>query len=115
MFNVGIGEIFVILLVCLVVFGPERLPEMARRAGRLIGQLQLLTQSALDQLKEQAGDEVGLPDLRVGSLRSQARDYLRELMDIDAQVEWPRTRTGEERLGEETVPLLPKPGVASIP
>jgi sec-independent protein translocase protein TatB len=86
MFNVGIGEIFVILLVCLVVFGPERLPEMARRAGRLIGQLQLLTQSALDQLKEQAGDEVGLPDLRVGSLRSQARDYLRELMDIDAQV-----------------------------
>jgi Sec-independent protein translocase protein TatA len=31
MFNVGIGEVFVILLVCLVVFGPERLPEMATR------------------------------------------------------------------------------------
>lgn len=86
MFNVGIGEIFVILLVCLVVFGPERLPEMARRAGRLIGQLQLLTQGALDQLKQEAGDELGLPDLRVGSLRVQARDYLRELLDIDAQM-----------------------------
>jgi sec-independent protein translocase protein TatB len=86
MFNVGIGEIFVILLVCLVVFGPERLPEMARKAGRLIGQLQLLTQGALDQLKEEAGDELNLPDLRVGSLRAQARDYLRELMDIDAQM-----------------------------
>jgi sec-independent protein translocase protein TatB len=86
MFNVGIGEIFVILLVCLVVFGPERLPEMARKAGRLIGQLQLLTQGVLDQLKEAAGDELNLPDLRVGSLRAQARDYLRELMDIDAQM-----------------------------
>jgi len=86
MFNVGIGEIFVILLVCLVVFGPERLPEMARQTGRLIGQLQLLTQSALDQLKDQAGPGLNLPDLRVGSLGGQARDYLRELMDIDEQM-----------------------------
>ena len=86
MFNVGIGEIFVILLVCLVVFGPERLPEMTRKAGRLIGQLQLMTQRVLDQVKEEAGDELNLPDLRVGSLRAQARDYLRELMDIDAQM-----------------------------
>jgi sec-independent protein translocase protein TatB len=36
MFNVGIGEIVVIVLVCLVVFGPERLPQMARQAGRLL-------------------------------------------------------------------------------
>lgn len=71
-------------LVCLVVFGPERLPEMARHTGRLIGQL--LTQSALDQLKDQAGPELNLPDLRVGSLGGQARDYPRELMDIDEQM-----------------------------
>lgn len=87
MFNVGIGEIFVILLVCLVVFGPERLPELARQAGRLIGQLQVLTQGMLDQLKEEAElKDLNLPDLRVGSLRAQAHDYLRELMDIDGQM-----------------------------
>jgi sec-independent protein translocase protein TatB len=44
MFNVGIGEIFAILVVCLVLFGPERLPELARQAGRLLGQFQLLVQ-----------------------------------------------------------------------
>jgi TatA/E family protein of Tat protein translocase len=86
MFNVGIGEILVILLVCLVVFGPEQLPETARQAGRLIGQLQLLTQDALDRLNEQAGNDLNLPDLRVGWLRALARDYLRELLDIDAQL-----------------------------
>jgi sec-independent protein translocase protein TatB len=87
MFNVGIGEIFVILLVCLVVFGPERLPEMARQAGRLIGQFRLMIQGALDQLNEEAElKDLNLPDLRVGSLRAQARDYLRELMDIDGQM-----------------------------
>src|SRR6266498_3514776 len=86
-FNVGIGEIAVIVLVCLVVFGPERLPQMARQIGRFLGQLRLTTQSALDQLKQEADlKDVNLPDLRVGSLRAQARDYVRELLDIEGQM-----------------------------
>jgi sec-independent protein translocase protein TatB len=86
-FNVGIGEIAVIVLVCLVVFGPERLPQMARQTGRFLGQLRLMTQGALDQLKQEADlKDINLPDLRVGSLRSQARDYVRELLDIEGQM-----------------------------
>ena len=87
MFNVGIGEIAVIVVVCLVVFGPERVPQIARQIGRFLGQLRLTTQNALDQLKEEADlKDVSLPDLRVGSLRSQARDYVRELLDIEGQM-----------------------------
>ncbi len=87
MFNVGIGEIAIIVLVCLVVFGPERLPQIARQIGRFLGQLRLTTQGALDQLKQEADlKDVNLPDLRVGSLRSQARDYVRELLDIEGQM-----------------------------
>jgi sec-independent protein translocase protein TatB len=86
-FNVGIGEIAVIVLVCLVVFGPERLPQIARQIGRFLGQLRLTTQNALDQLKQEADlKDVNLPDLRVGSLRAQARDYVRELLDIEGQM-----------------------------
>ena len=87
MFNVGIGEIAVIVLVCLVVFGPERLPQMARQVGRFLGQLRLTTQNALDQLKQEADlKDINLPDLRVGSLRSQARGYVRDLLDIEGQM-----------------------------
>jgi sec-independent protein translocase protein TatB len=87
LFNVGIGEIAVIVLVCLVVFGPDRLPQMARQVGRFLGQLRLTTQSALDQLKNEADlKDINLPDLRVGSLRSQARDYVRELLDVEGQM-----------------------------
>jgi sec-independent protein translocase protein TatB len=86
-FNVGIGEIAVIVLVCLIVFGPERLPQIARQIGRFLGQLRLTTQGALDQLKQEADlKDVNLPDLRVGSLRAQARDYVRELLDIEGQM-----------------------------
>src|SRR5215211_122411 len=81
MFNVGLGEIVAIVLVTMLLFGPERLPEMARQAGRFLGRLRLTTQDALDHLKD-----LNLPDLRIGSLRSQARDYVRELMDIEGQM-----------------------------
>ena len=87
MFNVGLGEILAIVLVTMLLFGPERLPEMARQAGRYLGRLRLTTQDALDQLKDEADlKDLNLPDLRIGSLRSQARDYVRELMDVEGQM-----------------------------
>ena len=87
MFNVGIGEIGVIVLVCLIVFGPERLPQMARQLGRFLGQVRLMTQGALDQLKQEADlKDINIPDLKVGTLRTQARDYVRELLDIEGQM-----------------------------
>jgi sec-independent protein translocase protein TatB len=86
-FNVGLGEIIAIVLVVLLLFGPERLPEMARQIGRFLGRLRLTTQEALDQLKDEADiKDLNLPDLRIGSLRSQARDYVRELMDVEGQM-----------------------------
>ena len=87
MFNVGLGEIVAIVLVTMLLFGPERLPEMARQAGRFLGRLRLTTQDALDQLKDETDlKDLNLPDLRIGSLRSHARDYVRELMDIEGQM-----------------------------
>ena len=87
MFNVGLGEIVAIVLVTMLLFGPEKLPEMARQAGRFLGRLRLTTQDALDQLKDEADlKDLNLPDLRIGSLRSQARDYVHELMDVEGQM-----------------------------
>jgi sec-independent protein translocase protein TatB len=108
-FNVGIGEILVIVVVCLMVFGPERLPEVARQLGRALGKLRITTQSALDQIRDEANlQELNLPDLRVGSLRSQARDYVRELMDIEGQMEELRKATdaaGDDAPTGQDVPL----------
>src|ERR1044072_6202298 len=96
MFNVGLGEIVAIVLVTMLLFGPEKLPEMARQAGRFLGRLRLTTQDALDQLKDETDlKDLNLPDLRIGSLRSQARDYVRELMDIEGQMAGPARGQGQ--------------------
>lgn len=37
--SIGAPEILVILVVALIVLGPERLPEAARQVGRFVGEL----------------------------------------------------------------------------
>jgi Tat protein translocase TatB subunit len=39
MFNVGGGELLVIMLVALIVLGPQRLPEAARTVGRVVSEV----------------------------------------------------------------------------
>ncbi len=38
MFDIGLGELFLCFVVALVVLGPERLPKVARMAGKWTGQ-----------------------------------------------------------------------------
>ncbi|HNS49655.1 MAG TPA: twin-arginine translocase TatA/TatE family subunit [Anaerolineae bacterium] len=38
--NIGLTEIIVIFLLALIVFGPERLPEIARKIGAVVHDLQ---------------------------------------------------------------------------
>ena len=52
--SIGYGELFVIGLVALIVFGPQRLPEMARKVGGYVRQLR----SAAAEIKEGLDAEV---------------------------------------------------------
>ncbi len=37
MFDIGFSELFMVLVIALIVVGPERLPAVARKIGRFIG------------------------------------------------------------------------------
>lgn len=55
----GFWEIVALVVVALLVFGPEKLPELARNAGRTLGRLKQETNATLDELKRSADlDEV---------------------------------------------------------
>jgi len=50
-FNIGAPEMILILIVALIVFGPNRLPEIARQMGKFIRQFQSETNRAIEDLK----------------------------------------------------------------
>jgi TatA/E family protein of Tat protein translocase len=52
-FDVGLPELIVIFVVALLVFGPKRLPELAKALGKGMGELK----RALQDVKEQVGTE----------------------------------------------------------
>lgn len=64
LFNLGPFEIAVLVIVGLVVFGPERLPELAKDAARMIKTLRDLAQGARTQLRDELGPELADLDLR---------------------------------------------------
>ena len=64
MFNIGPLELIVLAFVGLVVLGPERVPGLARDAGRMIRTLRDLATGARTQLREELGPEFADVDLR---------------------------------------------------
>ena len=64
MFNIGPLELIVLGLVAIIVFGPERLPQLARDAAQMIRSLREVAQGARTQLREELGPEFADVDLR---------------------------------------------------
>lgn len=51
LFGIGFPQLMLIFVIGLIVFGPERLPGMARQAGRMINELRKLTQDARGEIQ----------------------------------------------------------------
>ena len=49
MFGIGASEMVVIALIFLLIFGPSKMPEMARDIGKFIGQ----ARGAIDEFKDE--------------------------------------------------------------
>ena len=101
MFGVGLPELAVILVVAVVVFGPDRLPEFARQAGRLVRQVRQFTQAARDDIRSELGPEFA--DFEITDLdpRRAVRKYIQDAWeDTDDE----STRAGQRPLADNELP-----------
>lgn len=78
----GPQELLVIAVVALLVFGPDRLPEVARNAAKVINRLRSETSRSVDELKRAAELEGLDREWRdVGAELRGTRDELRGVGD----------------------------------
>lgn len=57
MLDVNGWEFILLIVIAVVVLGPERLPEYAAKLGRLVRQVRGMAEGAKGQLREQMGPE----------------------------------------------------------
>ena len=68
LFGIGFGELLFLAILALIVFGPKRIPEVARTIGRLARQFRQAAGEAEKEVR-QLIDEVQPPGGQGGSVR----------------------------------------------
>ena len=83
MMGIGFAEFLMIGVVALVVFGPDRLPEFARQAGRMVRQVRTLSRQARDDLRAELGPEYADFELTDLDPRRAIRKHILEAWEDD--------------------------------
>ncbi len=105
MFDIGFSELVVIMVVALIVIGPERLPKVARTMGLLWGRAQRYINGVradierdmqMDELKQikQKVEQEAAAAMQAASQAGQAVDnHLKSLEQEAVSVEQPKPRS----------------------
>jgi sec-independent protein translocase protein TatB len=85
-FGIGFAELAVIAFVAILVFGPDRLPEVARQAAHLVRRGRVLATGARDELRRELGPDYADLELRDLDPRRLVAQQIRDAVaDLDAE------------------------------
>lgn len=103
MFGIGLSELMVIAFVAVIFVGPEKVPELARQAGRFLSRIKLLATATRDELRSELGPEFADMELRDLDPRNVVRKHVMEAM-----------REAEEEAEQEAAERGRNPGRRSL-
>lgn len=64
MFGIGVPEMLVIAMVAMLVFGPDKLPELARQFGGFVRTVRQMAENAKNDLGREMGEDFSGLSLR---------------------------------------------------
>jgi len=83
-FDLSMTKLLVLGVIAMIVFGPDKLPQVARDAGRMLRQFRAFAQQARTELKSELGDAVGDFDIEDLNPKRFVRKHLLEGFDDTA-------------------------------
>ena len=109
--EIGPMEILLVAIVALLVFGPEKLPDIARTVGRTISQLRRTAQDMRDEFS--SGLEDDSDDVRVED-PDEDEDYVPENQEPLDRAD-PADRPVPREPGPQDPPDDPDPDESAVP
>ena len=81
MFNIGGGEILALIVVGMILVGPDRMPTMAADAARFLIKIKNMAQKVTNEIKDNLGP--GYEDLQVKDLHPKAfiKKHISDVID----------------------------------
>ena len=84
MFDIGMQELVIIFIVALLVFGPNKLPEISRTLGKWVGEIRRGINTAKSQMEDEFKEDFKMPEDIVQSLPKDEAEKKAEDKDADA-------------------------------
>jgi sec-independent protein translocase protein TatB len=108
--SIGWGEIVVLALAALFIFGPERLPHLAKDAAAGLKRVRSAITGVREQMNESLGDD--LPELRDLDLRKyHPRTFIRSQLFDDEE----RTTAHSGSTASAAAPVVARPRDRAVP
>ena len=83
-YGIGLQEIFIVLLIALIVVGPQRLPQMAIKLGQVMRRLKLVTSEMARNITEEVSRET--TDLK-SDISLDAKETVPEMENVEKKAE----------------------------
>ncbi len=113
MFDINAPEFLMLAAFAVIIFGPEKLPELARKAARLLNYFRNIANDAQGKLRAELGTD--LADLNISDLHPKALLASTLLDPVKAEVSAVTSTVSdvvaEARTVEEPVVVAPAPVV----
>jgi sec-independent protein translocase protein TatB len=89
--DINAPEFVLLLVIAVILFGPERLPDLARKAARLVRYLRTVAGNAQQQLSKELGPEFENVDFRDLNPKAFVQKHLLEdvepiIADVKAEI-----------------------------
>lgn len=104
MFGIGIGEVFVICLVALLFFGPDKLPEIMKQVGKIYVFMRRQSndfKEAFDKVVREAETEI----------LAKEREKIKKLIESATTLDAPKKLEAEGHSNQDHPHDAPKPYV----